>query len=70
MNEEVSKLVFVVQDLKTKGGESVAVLSGDIHLRDVKVPVSFQMLLSDNKDFKRCVVDLIAQALELSNIKI
>ena len=69
MNPKVKKLVFVIQDLRTKDGEDVAILSGDIHFKTIMdktdPPVSFQMLLADNKEFARNIKDLVAEALSL-----
>lgn len=70
MNPRVKKIVLVIQDLETKDKHNVAVVSGDIHLHSSSetkknAPVSFQMLLSDNKDFARCIKDLSTQALAL-----
>lgn len=69
MNPRVKKIVLVIQDLQTKDKQNVAIVSGDIHLHtsdDAKEPpVSFQMLLSDNKEFARCIKDLVAEALTL-----
>ena len=71
MNPHIKKIVFVIQDLLTKEKESVAVLSGDIHLNttDKAKTISFQMLLSDNKDFARAIKDISAQAIQLHNEK-
>lgn len=73
MNPRVKKLVFVIQDLKTKDNEDVAIVSGDIHAivsdsKKVKV-ISFQMLLADNKEFNRCIKALVLEALMLNDKK-
>ena len=70
-NKKIKKLIFSIQDLKTKDGEVVAVVSGDIHLdtKEKKNIISFQMLLGDNKEFNKVINDLIKQALALYNKK-
>lgn len=70
MNPQVKKIVLVIQDLETKDKHNVAVVSGDIHLessseKEKNKPVSFQMLLSEHKEFNRCINDLVLQALAL-----
>ncbi len=69
MNPRVKKIVLVIQDLKTKDKEVVAVVSGDLHLvtSDKKKVISFQMLLSDNKEFNRVIKDLCNEALMLND---
>jgi hypothetical protein len=71
MHPRAKKLVFVIQDLKTKEGETVAIVSGDIHLMttDKKKTISFQMLLADNKAFQRAIKDLVAEAIHLNDKK-
>lgn len=71
MNPRIKKIVLVVQDLKTKEKETVAVVSGDIHLltRDKKKIISFQLLLDDNKEFSRSIRDLVGEALTLHDNK-
>lgn len=69
MNPKITKVIFVIQDLITKDKESVAVLSGDVHLYKEKKPISFQMLLDDNKEFARAIKDICAEALILNDQK-
>ncbi len=96
------KIVLVIQDLKVKGGDMLAIVSGDVHYfstrqdkleyyaleneineeKDenkklelqskqfgIKKVASFQMTLDSNKEFKRHISSLAAEAIELKEKK-
>jgi hypothetical protein len=71
MNPRVKKVVLVLQDLKTKEGETVAIVSLDVHTttRDKKKIISAQALLDDNKELARVLKGLVNEALVLNDTK-
>jgi hypothetical protein len=50
MNPQTYKIVLVVQDLETKDGEKIAIVSGDVHYhRDLKEKLAYETLASQVK---------------------
>ena len=67
MKLQSTKIVIVVQDLKTKEGKEVAICSLDVHYlkgKEKKV-ASAMMALDSNKEFKRMIAALSTQAVDL-----
>lgn len=61
MKYHTSKIILVVQDLKTKGGEKVAVVSGDVHyhtsLEDKARYIDLQSeILEEKNDDKKALL--------------
>lgn len=69
MNPRIKKIVLVIQDLKTKDGEIVAIVSGDIHTNTIgkKKIISVQALLDDNKELARVIKGFANEALLLND---
>jgi hypothetical protein len=48
---EAYKIVFLIQDLKTKDGKSLAVLSGDVHYhKNAKSKIAYNSLMNQLSD--------------------
>lgn len=74
MDKKVKRVAFNVQDLTTKDGVTIAVVSGTVNYKKSATAkrlttVSFQMSLDSNAQFKRIIIDLIKQAIDMNEEK-
>jgi hypothetical protein len=65
--DKISKIVLVIQDLKTKEGKDIAVISGDVHFKHDKKDLvsSFMLPLDQNRDLQRHIKALASEAMSL-----